>query len=86
MAQKQRLLAERKELVDNLSHEMKTPLGVIRAYAEGMQDEKNEVKRQNYAEVIIAETERMSSLSPLCLICLHWKAGQHSFARNVLIL
>lgn len=60
--QKRCLLAERKELVDNLSHEMKTPLGVIRAYAEGMQDEKNEVKRQNYAEVIITETERMSSL------------------------
>ena len=34
--QKKRLLAERKELVDNLSHEMKTPLGIIRAYAEGL--------------------------------------------------
>ena len=34
--QKRCLLAERKELVDNLSHEMKTPLGVIRAYAEIM--------------------------------------------------
>ena len=33
------LLAERKELVDSLSHEMKTPLGIIRAYAEGLQDE-----------------------------------------------
>ncbi len=60
--QKKRLLAERKELVDNLSHEMKTPLGVIRAYAEGMQDETDEVKKQNYSQVIIAETERMSSL------------------------
>lgn len=60
--QKRRLLAERKELVDNLSHEMKTPLGVIRAYAEGLQDEAVEAKRQKYSEVIIAETERMSSL------------------------
>ncbi|MFR5005781.1 MAG: HAMP domain-containing protein [Oscillospiraceae bacterium] len=44
-----RLLAERKELVDNLSHEMKTPLGVIRAYAEGLQDETDEAKRQKYS-------------------------------------
>ena len=60
--QKKRLLAERKELVDSLSHEMKTPLGVIRAYAEGLQDETDEGKRQDYYEVIIAETERMGSL------------------------
>lgn len=60
--QKKRLLAERKELVDSLSHEMKTPLGVIRAYAEGLQDETDEEKRTRYSEVIIAETERMSGL------------------------
>ena len=60
--QKKRLLAERKELVDRLSHEMKTPLGVIRAYAEGLEDEADEVKRQKYARVIAAETERMNKL------------------------
>lgn len=60
--QKKRLLAERKELVDSLSHEMKTPLGVIRAYAEGLQDETDEAKRQKYSEVIITETERMNRL------------------------
>ena len=57
-----RFLAERYELADNLSHEMKTPLGIIRAYAEGLQDETDESKRQSYNQVIIAETERMSSL------------------------
>ena len=41
---------------------MKTPLGVIRAYAEGLQDETDEGKRQDYYEVIVAETERMGSL------------------------
>lgn len=60
--QKKRLLAERKELADNLSHEMKTPLGVIRAYTEGLQDETDEGKRQKYTEVIIQETERMNCL------------------------
>ncbi len=56
------LLAERKELVDSLSHEMKTPLGVIQAYAEGLQDETDEAKKQKYAQVIIAETKRMNDL------------------------
>lgn len=56
------LLSERKELVDSLSHEMKTPLGIIRAYAEGCQDEDDELKKQKYAEIIISETERMNHL------------------------
>ena len=56
------LLAERKELVDSLSHEMKTPLGIIRAYAEGLQDEPDEAKKQKYAHVIVSEVERMNDL------------------------
>lgn len=60
--QERRRLAERKELADQLSHEMKTPLGVIRAYAEGLQDETDETKKQKYSEIIITETERMSRL------------------------
>lgn len=60
--QERQLLKERKELVDRLSHEMKTPLGIIRAYAEGMQDETDEEKKQKYSEIIISETERMSTL------------------------
>jgi len=60
--QERRLLAERKELVDQLSHEMKTPLGVIRAYAEGLQDETDEARRQKYAQVIVSEVERMNDL------------------------
>jgi signal transduction histidine kinase len=55
-------LAERKELVDSLSHEMKTPLGIIRAYAEGLQDEADEGKKQRYAQVILSEVERMNDL------------------------
>ena len=57
-----RRVAERKELADNLSHEMKTPLGVILAYAEGLQDTGEEEKRKQYAQVIIGETERMNRM------------------------
>lgn len=60
--QERKLLRERKELTDRLSHEMKTPIGVIRAYAEGIQDETEEEKRQKYSEIIISETERMGML------------------------
>ena len=56
------LLAERKELVDSLSHEMKTPLGIIRAYAEGLQDEADEAQQRKYAQVIVSEVERMNGL------------------------
>ncbi len=62
VAEKQRLLAERRDLADSLSHEMKTPVGIIRAYAEGIQDETDEALRQKYADIIISETERMGSL------------------------
>ena len=56
------LLADRKELVDSLSHEMKTPLGIIRAYAEGLQDETDEAKKQKYTQTIVSEAERMNDL------------------------
>lgn len=56
------LLAERKDLVDSLSHEMKTPLGIIRAYAEGLLDETEEAKKLKYAQVIVSEAERMNDL------------------------
>lgn len=56
------LLSERKELVDSLSHTMKTPLGVIRAYAEALQDEPAPAVRQKYIQVIISETQRMNDL------------------------
>jgi len=81
--QKRRLLAERKELVDNLSHEMKTPLGVIRAYAEGLQDETNEAKKQKYTQVIISEVERMNDLivTLLDLSALETGASQLTMTR-----
>ncbi len=62
LARQEHALAERKELVDSLSHEMKTPLGIIRAYAEGIQEETDPAKQQKYAQVIVSEVARMNDL------------------------
>lgn len=78
--QERKLLDERKELADRLSHEMKTPLGIIRAYAEGMQDETSEEKRQKYSEIIISETERMSTLITTLLDLSALESGAASLA------
>lgn len=78
--QERKLLKERKELADRISHEMKTPLGIIRAYAEGMQDETSEEKRQKYSEIIISETERMSTLITTLLDLSALESGAVSLA------
>ncbi len=56
------LLHERRELVDRLSHEMKTPLGLIRAYTEGLDGEIDSEKRQQYMNAILDAIERMDDL------------------------
>ena len=56
------LLEQRKELTDCLSHEMKTPLGLIRAYAEGLNEETDPEKRQRYIDSILNATERMDHI------------------------
>lgn len=61
--QKERLLqAQRKELTDNLSHQMKTPLGLIRAYAEGLIDEVDDTKKQQYIHAILSAEDRINRM------------------------
>lgn len=56
------LLKQRKELADSLSHEMKTPLGLIRAYAESLSDEPDPEKQRQYRKAILDATERMDGM------------------------
>lgn len=62
VAQEHLYLVQRKELVDHLSHEMKTPLGIIRGFSEALKDEKDEQQRQHYLDVVIATTSRMNAM------------------------
>ena len=53
-----------KDLVANVSHDMKTPLTMIRSYAEMIRDLSgdNPEKRNAHLQVIIDESQRMSQL------------------------
>lgn len=49
----------RKEFIANASHELKTPLGIIKSYTEGIRDGVKAEKRNHYMEVILDEISRM---------------------------
>ncbi|GMK44547.1 two-component sensor histidine kinase [Paenibacillus glycanilyticus] len=60
--EKQRSEQLRKELVANISHELKTPLGIVKGFAEGLQDGVADDKRERYLALIVNETDRMNAL------------------------
>lgn len=59
---KQRAEQLRKEFIANISHELKTPLGIIKGFAEGLQDGVASEKRERYLTLIVNETDRMNAL------------------------
>ena len=70
----------RREFISNVSHELKTPLALIRGYAEGIKegvclDEEN---RDEYLDIIIDESEKMSGMVQklLSLNRLEYGTGQ----------
>ncbi len=63
-AEKKQLLLEknRRALVDAIGHELKTPLGIIGSYSEGLKEKIAEDKKDHYLDVIIDETQKMNAL------------------------
>ena len=53
-----------KELIANVSHDFKTPLTMIKAYASMIQEISggDPVKREKHAQVIIDEADRLTEL------------------------
>ncbi len=52
----------RKEFISGVSHELKTPLGIMKSYAEALQDGIGKSKQPYYASVILEEIDRMDLL------------------------
>jgi len=59
-----RVSALKGEFVANVSHELKTPLALVRMFGEMLQSGRvaSEEKRQEYLDIIVRESERLSSL------------------------
>lgn len=59
----EKLLEEqRKDFVAAVSHELKTPLAIIRAYSEGIQEGVSKEREEKYLKVIVDETKKMDTL------------------------
>jgi len=52
----------RREFVADVSHELKTPLGVIKSYSEGIMDGISKDKADYYLQVILEEVDKMNGL------------------------
>jgi two-component system, OmpR family, phosphate regulon sensor histidine kinase PhoR len=59
-----RTSALKSEFVANVSHELKTPLALVRLFGEMLQSGRvtSEEKRQEYLDIIVSESERLSAL------------------------
>ena len=59
-----RMSALKSDFVANISHELKTPLALVRMFGEMLQSGRvtSEEKRQQYLDIIVSESERLSSL------------------------
>lgn len=57
----QKDIQKKKELVRNMSHELKTPIGIIKGYTEGLHYglAEDREKRERYYQVIVQECDRM---------------------------
>lgn len=67
---------ERRRMLSDMAHELKTPLAVLHGYAEGLQERINEEKRDEYAEIILKEAERMDGMVMELLELSRLEAGK----------
>jgi two-component system phosphate regulon sensor histidine kinase PhoR len=59
-----RISSLKSDFVANVSHELKTPLALVRMFGEMLQSGRvaSEEKRQEYLDIIVSESERLSAL------------------------
>ncbi len=72
----------RRQMVSNIAHELKTPLAVIHSYAEGLKEHIAEDKRDKYIDVILSEAERTDSMVLEMLDLSRLEAGKVKLSRD----
>jgi len=76
-----RVSALKSEFVANVSHELKTPLALVRMFAEMLQSGRvaTDAKRQEYLDIIVRESERLSALIENVLDFARLERGRGSY-------
>ena len=72
----------RRQMVSNIAHELKTPLAVIHSYAEGLKEHIAEDKRDKYIDVILSEAERSDAMVLEMLDLSRLEAGKVKLSRD----
>jgi len=72
----------RRQLTSSIAHELKTPLAIVRSYAEGLQEHIAEEKRDKYLEIIVSETDRMDAMVLEMLDLSRLEAGKVKLAQD----
>ncbi|WP_433921931.1 sensor histidine kinase [Paenibacillus taichungensis] len=62
MEMKQRIEQRQREFFADASHELKTPISIIKGYSEGLKDGVSESKRERYIEIIADEAVKMETM------------------------
>lgn len=73
----------RKEFVANVSHELKTPLGIIKSYSEGLKDGIKKEKKDHYMQVILEEIDRMDGLILEMLEISRFDSGAVTYHKHI---
>lgn len=68
----------RKEFLDNVSHELKTPIALIQGYAEGLKENISDdpESREFYCDVIMDESAKMNKLVKNLLVLNQLESGK----------
>ncbi len=76
-----RMSALKSDFVANVSHELKTPLALVRMFGEMLQSGRvaSEEKRREYLDIIVGESERLSSLIENVLDFAKVERGRESY-------
>ena len=74
-----RSLRRERDLTNAVAHELKTPLALLRSYAEGLQENIAPEKRAQYLEVIMAASDQMAAMVNSLLDLSRMKAGKTRF-------
>lgn len=86
MEQKVRQEEIRKAFVANASHELKTPLGVIKSYTEAINDGIKVEKKDYYMSVIMEEISHMDKLIQEMLILSKYDGGAQVYKKEIIDL